>query len=73
MHPPIDTTTSRDFPPNDVNNEQVTVFTAELEYIAVDKHAGDNAANKVVMVNVVIKEIDSKTVLAGDARHPLNS
>ena len=56
-----------------MNDEQVTVFTAELEYIAEDKHTGDNAANEVVMVNVVIKEIDSKTVLAGDARRPLDS
>ena len=56
-----------------MNDEQVTVFTAELMYIAEDKHTGDNAANKVVMVNVVIKEIVSKTVLAGDARRPLDS
>ena len=56
-----------------MNDEQVTVFTAELVYIAEDKHIGDNAANEVVMVNVDIKEIDSKTVLAGDARHPLDS
>ena len=49
IHEPIDITTSRDSSTNDVNEEQVTVSTAELEYIIIDKYTEDKLADKVII------------------------
>ena len=73
VHEPIDITTSRDPSTNDVNEEQATVSTAELEYIIIDNNTVDRLADKVVEVNEQSGILDSKTVLARDVRHSLDS
>ena len=57
-----------------MNEEQVTVSTAKLEYIIlVDNNTIEILADKVVEVNVQSKVLNFKTVLGRDARRSLDS
>ena len=49
IHKLIDETTSSDSSTNDVNEEQATVSTAELEYIIIDKYTEDKLADEVII------------------------